>query len=181
MKTSQLYLILFLGLAMILSACESEKSSVLNPEVFDLTAYVERLKQERPILNDVSLISRHGDFRDTISYNSYPIDSIANIILGFDFNRRERADEFVIKKSTTKPITCIEMRPVKQSDIIHMTVCQRNEQVISLNGVKRKKSLLGVFEQSYHFDPKSSFELQSKYIDKVNTDTLHTTNSLYWN
>jgi hypothetical protein len=174
-----LFLIIF-GLMALHSSCDSGNASVLNSEVFDLSSYIVQLKNQKPRINQVKLISAEGDFRDTVEYQDYPMDSIANIILSFDFSRRERAGEFKIERTTSEGISCAEFRPAESSDIIYMTACQKDSTVTSLSGSKNKKSLLGVFQQSYHFDPEASFELITTYVDKIGSDTLMTLNYMYW-
>ena len=169
------------ALLLSLLSCDSETSSVLNPDVFDLKTYIATVEDQKPKLKNVQLVSVNGGFSDTIFYSEYPIDSIVHIILGFDFSRRERADEFHINKKETGKNTCTEFKSKKASDVMYLTVCEQGGVVQQISGAKRKKSLLGIFTQSYRFDPKASFELNSTYLDKVQADSLVTTNYMYWN
>ncbi len=179
MRTTKL-LILILIIPMLISSCLTGEEQTEQQVAFDLDKYFSEIKKEHPRLNEVFLISINDDARDTLYFDTYNIDSISHIISRFNFNRRERGSGFHVEKKTSENIICHEYIPKGESDISFMRVCKEKDLVVSLAGAKKKNSLLGNFVQSYQFDPESMFELNTFYVDKVQSDTVYTQNYLTW-
>ncbi len=172
------FVLLITLLAVGCTKMQSTPSSDTN--VFDLKSYLIEFKSQNPQLSNASRISWTGDHRDTISYLNYQTDSLIRILEQFTMSKREQAGEFEVKSSKSEKTTCEEFRPKDEIDIKSLVVCYQDEMINSISSQKLKNTLLNSMHLQIHFDPASSLELLTTFVDKISNDTLTSGHILMW-